>query len=144
MRSTILVSSLKSSRLERMSQDLQLNNLCHICEGFNTYASQVLSDFQPFDFHNINELIQSAKEGCHVCNLIVAELLESEIRDLQRELEDNPQHGSQQLSIGPLGEGAFALKHLTSGDFDGREVYLVKIDISYRLGEYFLSVAKEL
>ena len=113
-----------------MSLDLQLNKCCHICKIFTIYTSEVLRNFPPFGFHNINELIQSAEEGCHVCNLIVAELLEPQIRDLQRELEDNPQHGSQQLSIGCFVKGGLALTHLFPGKCDQSEVCLVKIHMS--------------
>ena len=112
-----------------MSQDLQLNKLCHMCENINW----VKGSWCGVPFHNINELIQSAKEGCHVCNLIVAELIESQIRDLQRELEDKPQLGSQQLSINSY-KGGLALKCLTPGGFDLRH-YLVEIHISWLSGE---------
>lgn len=126
-----------------MSQDLQLNKRCHRCENIPTYISQLYEDrFPPSDlpFHNINELIQSAKRACHVCNLILAEILESQIRDLQRELEDKPQHGSQQLSIGRLIkngclESGLALKHMTPGPSCYFRVDLVEIHLSYPIGE---------
>ncbi|KAK0514355.1 hypothetical protein JMJ35_002972 [Cladonia borealis] len=121
-----------------MAQDLQLNKRCHLCQNFSLDNGSwpLFADRHPFwfPFHNINELIQSAKEGCHVCNLIVTELSESRIRDLQRELEDNPQLGSQQLSISSYKEG-LALKCLTPGGFDQRHVYLVEIHISRLFGE---------
>ena len=111
-----------------MSLDLQLNKLCHICESFATCNAQDLHDFEPFDFHNINGLIQSAEEGCHVCNLMVAELLENQIRGLQRELEDNPQHGTQQLRIDYCC-GDVVLSHYFPGGYLRRK-NLVQIHIS--------------
>ena len=41
--------------------------------------------------------MRSAKEGCHVCNLIVAELPESKLSLMRMELELNPRHSSKQL-----------------------------------------------
>ena len=103
-----------------MSLDLQLNKCCHIRDKIPTYHLQLQGKcFRSpgFFFHNINGLIQSAKKGCHVCNLILAELLESQIRDLQRELEDNPQHGTQQLSIDRDYERDVALFHRFPGEY---------------------------
>lgn len=120
-----------------MAQDLQLDKRCHTCDNIPTYYQHIYSD-KPLPsglpFHNINELIQSAKKGCHVCNLILAELSESQIRDLQQELEDNPQHGSQQLSIAPTGIESLVLEHLTSQKLVLEGVYLVNIYINHLFG----------
>ena len=118
-----------------MSLDLQLNKCCHLCEEIPTCHSepQVYSLTPPlpprgFFFHNINELIQSAKKGCHVCNLIHAELLESQIRDLQQELEHYPQHGTRQLRIGHYYYGDVALWHCFPGEH-ASELTIVIISI---------------
>ena len=115
-----------------MSPDLQLNKCCHICEKIATYYWELQDkSLNPsgVDFHNINELVQSAKKGCHVCNLIFAELSESQIRDMQRELEDNPQHGTRQLRIGPYKRRHrdVALSH-NSPDGGGLEIVRISIE----------------
>ena len=113
-----------------MSQDLQLNNLCDFCQRLS--FSEGPTFFKPFGFYNINGLIQSAKKGCHVCNLIVAELVETQIHDLQQELKDNPQHSDRQLSISNWGfnQDALALNHLPPGEFYQKDVHLVAIHLS--------------
>ena len=114
-----------------MSLDLQQNKCCHICEKIFTYHSELQdASLNPsgFYFHNINELVQSAKKGCHVCNLIFAELFESQIRDMQRELEDNPQHGTRQLRIGYFFYGDVALLHCFPGGHDDGLI-IVRISI---------------
>ena len=114
-----------------MSLDLQLNKCCHLCEEIPTCHSELQDgslNLRGFYFHNINELVQSAKKGCHVCNLIFAELLESQIRDLQQELEDNPQHGTRQLRIGHYYYGDVALWHCFPGEH-ASELTIVIISI---------------
>ena len=85
-----------------MTQEPQFNKLCQKCQDFTLYSlllPEPRSWCHKFAFHDINGLLQSAKEGCHVCNLIVAVLPEIQILILQRELELDPQHCSQQLEV---------------------------------------------
>ena len=124
-----------------MSLDLQLNKCCHLCEKIPTYHSELRDkslNASGFYFHNINELVQSAKKGCHVCNLILAELSESQIRDLQEELEDNPQRGTQQLYIGPDGIGGVVLSHCIPGP-PALMLTLVEMPMYDLHGGYFIS-----
>ena len=86
----------------RMSQEPQLNKLCDKCQNFTLDPLSWPTKWWRgpcFAFHDIDGLIRSAKEGCHVCNLIFAELPESKLPLMRRDLELNPQHSSKQLFV---------------------------------------------
>ena len=84
----------------RRTQEPQWNKLCQICQ---TFASEALSEALSLHcgykiaFHDINRLHKSAKKGCHLCNLILAELPESEIVHLRKSLKLNPSQDTSQL-----------------------------------------------
>ena len=82
-----------------MTQEPHLNKLCRKCQNFTLDSLSWRGRKRGFAFHDINGLLQSAEEGCHPCNLIVAELPRPEIQALQRELELDPQSSSQQLYV---------------------------------------------
>ena len=64
-----------------------------------SWPTRLLKLVQLFAFHDVKGLIRSAKEGCHLCNLIVAELPESKLTLLRRDLELNQDLSSRQLFV---------------------------------------------
>ena len=90
---------LHRSKPARMTQEPKLNELCQKCQNFTLDCLSSQRCGRGFAFHDINGLLQSAKEGCHFCNLMVAELPKFKIQTLLWELEINPQHSSQQLYV---------------------------------------------
>ena len=93
---------LHKSIAARMAQEPKWKKLCHKCQNFTLDPPAwpgTTWGGQGFGFHDINGLLQSAKEGCQLCNLIVAEFPESRIKVLQGELKLDPQHCSRQLQV---------------------------------------------
>ena len=84
----------------RMAQEPRWDKLCLKCQAFRLDPRLWPRDTcNRIPFHDINALLKSAKEGCHFCNLLVAELPESTIQSLQSELELEPQHCFLQLQV---------------------------------------------
>ena len=105
---------LHKSNPARMTQEPQWDKLCQKCQNFTldplSWPTKGFRD-RSFAFHDINGLLRSANEGCHVCNLMVAELPESKIATMRRELEREPQHSSHQLYVAPN-------KHVSKPHYD--------------------------
>lgn len=84
--------------LSRIKENTEFDNLCDLCASmFDDNITWERDVYRPH--HDIYSLSRSAEASCHLCSLMLGQILPDTVRHLQKDLDESTVAPSQQIGV---------------------------------------------